>query len=40
MNIFIHQPLNVLPQLLNMFHFMKLMVTPKTKGHMTGLAHH
>ena len=36
----IHHPLDVLPQLLNIFHFMKCTVTPKTKRNTTVLENH
>ena len=40
MTIFIHYPLNMFPQLLNMFHLMKRTVTPQTKGYMKVLENH
>ena len=40
MTIFICHPLNLFPQLLNMFHFMKCMATPQPKGHTTVLSPH
>ena len=39
MIIFIHHPLDIFPQLLNMSHYLEFTVTPQSNAHTTVLYH-